>query len=62
MDSCIFGHASLGQTKYMCFWPCLGFWPDPEHFIVKSEQNIVKFNEKWGKCGAVSKIAYKIFK
>ena len=29
--------------------PYLGFCPDPKHFIVNCEQNVVKFAEKWGK-------------
>ena len=29
--------------------PYLGFCPDPEHFIVNCEQNVVKFAGKWGK-------------
>ena len=27
----------------------LGFCPDPKHFIVNYEQNVVKFARKWGK-------------
>ena len=30
--------------------PYLSFCPDPKHFIVNFEQNVVKFAEKWGKC------------
>ena len=29
--------------------PYLGFCPDPKHFIVNCEQNIVKYAEKWWK-------------
>ena len=28
--------------------PYLGFCPDPKHFIVNCEQNVVKFAGKWG--------------
>ena len=41
-----------GQKKKICMfqvsWPNLGFFPDPKHFIVNCEQNIVKYAEKWG--------------
>ena len=30
--------------------PYLGFCPNPKHFIVNCEQNVVKFPGKWGKC------------
>ena len=37
--------------KYICVFqvsrPYLGFCPAPIHFIVKLEQNIVKYVEKW---------------
>ena len=26
-----------------------GFCPNPKHFILNSEENIVKYAEKWGK-------------
>ena len=29
--------------------PYLRFCPDPKHFIVNCEQNVVKFAGKWGK-------------
>ena len=29
--------------------PYLGFCPDPKHFIVNCEQNVVKFAGKWEK-------------
>ena len=42
---------------YVCVCVCLfqvsrpyqGFGPDPKHFIVNCEQNVVKFAGKWGK-------------
>ena len=45
----------LGQKKNICVFqvsrPYLVFCPDPKHFIVKCEQNVVKFAEKMGeKC------------
>ena len=42
----------LRQKKYMCVsgFPTLPrFLPDPKHFIVNCEQNVVKFAEKWRK-------------
>lgn len=39
----------LGQIKKICAscCPTLVFCLDPKHFILKSEQNIVKCAEKW---------------
>ena len=34
---------------FQFFRPYLGFCPDPKHFIVNCEQNVVKFAGKWGK-------------
>ena len=44
----------LGQKKkkvcaFQVSQPYLGFCPDPKHFIVNCEQNVVKFAEKLGK-------------
>ena len=45
-------HESLVKPKkQMCvqvFRPYLSFYPDPKHFIVNCEQNIVKDAEKLG--------------
>ena len=41
--------------------PYLGFCPDPKHFIVNCEQNVVKFAEKWGKIYWKMQFLYKIF-
>ena len=30
--------------------PCLGFCPNPKHFIENCEQSVVKSAGKWGKC------------
>ena len=43
---------SLGQKNICVFQvsrPYLGFCPDPKHFIVNWEQNVIKFAGKWGK-------------
>ena len=40
--------------------PYLGFWPDPKHFIVNCEQNIVKFDGKWGKYRPMEKCNFYI--
>ena len=45
------GHGCLRPKKIYVFQvsrPYLGFCPDPKHFIVNCEQNVVKFAEKWG--------------
>ena len=43
----------MAKKKNICVFqfsrPYLGFFPDPEHFIVNCEQNIVKYAEKLGK-------------
>ena len=39
----------------------LGFCPDPKHFIVNCEQNVVKSAEKWGKMYWKMQFLYKIF-
>ena len=43
----------IRSKKYICVFQVsrlyLGFCPDPKHFIVNYEQNVVKFAEKWGK-------------
>ena len=41
--------------------PYLGFCPDPKHFIVNCEQNVVKFAWKWGKIYGKMQLLYKIF-
>ena len=47
---------NLNKAKkiYICVFqvsrPYLGFCPDPKHFIVNCEQNVVKFAGKLGKC------------
>ena len=41
--------------------PYLGFGPDPKHFIVNCEQNVVKFAGKWGKMYWKMQALYKIF-
>ena len=41
--------------------PYLGFCPDPKHFIVNWEQNVVKFAGKWGKIYWKMQFLYKIF-
>ena len=45
------GFHPKAKKIYICvfqvFWPDLAFCPDPKHFIVKCEQNIVKCAEKW---------------
>ena len=43
---------SKANKKYMCVQvsrPYLGFCPDPKHFIVNCERNVVKCAGKWGK-------------
>ena len=42
-------------------WPYLDFCPDPKHFIVNCEQNVVKFGEKLGKMYWKMQFLYKIF-
>ena len=41
------------KKKNICVFqvsrPYLGFCPNPKHFIVNCEQNVVKSAEKWGK-------------
>ena len=43
----------LGPQKNICVFqvsrPYLGFCPDPKHFIVNCEQNVVKFAGEWRK-------------
>ena len=39
----------------------LSFCPDPKHFIVNCEQNVVKFAEKWEKMNWKMQFLYKIF-
>ena len=43
----------MRPKKNMCVFqvsrPYLGFCPDPKHFILNCEQNVVKFAEKWRK-------------
>ena len=41
--------------------PYLGFCPDPKHFIVNCEQNVVKFAGKWGKIYGKMQFLSKIF-
>ena len=41
--------------------PYLSFCPDPKHFIVNCEQNVVKFAEKWGKMNWKMQFLYQIF-
>ena len=41
--------------------PYLGFCPDPKHFIVNFEQNVVKFAGKWGKMYWKMQFLCKIF-
>ena len=42
----------LRPKTYVCVFqvsrPYLGFCPDPKHFIVSFEENIVKYADKWG--------------
>ena len=47
---------------FQVFRPYLGFSPDPKHFIVNSEQNVVKFAGKWGKMYWKMQFLYKIFR
>ena len=46
------GTFPLAPPKYICVFqvsrPYLGFCPDPKHFIVNCEQNVVNFAEKMG--------------
>ena len=42
--------------------PYLGFCSDPKHFIVNSEQNVVRFAGKWGKMCWKMQFLYKIFR
>ena len=53
------------KIKYMCVFqgsqPHIGFCPNPKHFIVNCEQNVVKFAEKWGEKYWKIKFLYEIF-
>ena len=55
---------TLGQ-KHTCVFqvsrPYLGFGPAPQHCIVNSEQNIVKYAENGGKCSEKCNIRIKCF-
>ena len=46
---CIFTWAKKGMCVFQVSRPYLGFCPDPKHFVVKCEQNVVDFAGKWGK-------------
>ena len=41
--------AKINICVFQVSRPYLGFCPDPKHFIVNCEQNVVKFAGKWGK-------------
>ena len=43
------------------FRPYLGFCPDPEHFIVNCEQNIVKYADKMVENVVKMQFLYKYF-
>ena len=49
----IFYSKNYDKAIYICVFQVsrsyLGFCPDPKHFIVNCEQNVVKFAGKWGK-------------
>ena len=53
------------KKKKMCVFqvsrPYIGFRPDPKHFIVNFEGNIVKYAEKMGGNIAKKALLYKIF-
>ena len=53
------------KTKKMCVFqisqPYLGFCSDPKHFIVKYEQNIVRYAEKKVENVVKNEFLYKIF-
>ena len=56
---------TLGQKKNVCVFqvsrPYLVFCPDPKHFIVNCEQNVVKLRKKGEKCIEKSNFYIKYF-
>ena len=57
---------SLRPKENICVFqvsrPYLGFCPDPKHFIVSCEQNVIKFAGKWGKMYWKMEFLYKTFR
>ena len=51
----------LASGVFQVSQPYLGFRPDPKHFILNCEENVVKFAGKWGKICWKMQFLYKIF-
>ena len=62
MDATAFPHSAKKNIYvFQVSRRYLAFCPDPKHFIMNCEQNIVKFAEKWEKMYWKMQFLYKIF-